>query len=256
MRVTVCETPHEPRAAERRWDALCAHVRAQRTQLLVLPEFAFLDPVWDSPDFDPATWAEQEHAARRWLQRLPELGCAHVIGAVPVSVAGRTFNQGFLWSADGGGVTPLRRKHHLPNEAGGWEARWFQRGDDRFPVFNAGPLRFGLNICTELWALETCGPYAAAGAHAVVTPRATASATTERWLALARTVSVRAGAFGISSNRWHADGSCGGVGWIIDPEGEVLARTSEDHPFATAELDLAASAEAQGRYPRYVFHGG
>ena len=118
---------------------------------------------------------------------------------------------------------------------------------------SCGRLRFGLNICTELWALETLGPYAAAGVHAVVTPRATAAATTERWVALAKTVAVRTGAFSLSSNRRHDDGSCGGAGWIIDPEGNELARTSAEVPFATRDLDPQSSLAARSTYPRYVF---
>jgi len=255
MRVTVCETSHETQAAESQWASLRSHVREEGTRLLVLPEFAFLEPLWESPDFDPLRWREQERAGRAWLERLPDLRCEHVIGAFPRTLEGKPFNQGFLWSAQSG-FTALRSKRHLPDEPGGWEARWFTRGDAGFPVFSAGSLRFGLNICTELWALETVGPYAEAGAHAVITPRATAAATTERWLSLARTVAVRTGAFSLSSNRRHDDGSCGGVGWIIDPEGEVLARTSAANPFATREIDLGASTAAQSRYPRYVFGNG
>jgi N-carbamoylputrescine amidase len=86
-----------------------------------------------------------------------------------------------------------------------------------------------------------------------VTPRATAAATTERWIALAKTAAVRAGAFSLSSNRRHAAGSCGGVGWIIDPEGNELARTSESRPAVTDDISLADSESAKSRYPRYVF---
>jgi len=46
------------------------------------------------------------------------------------------------------------------------------------------------------------------------------------------------------------------VGWIIDPEGRILATTGREQPFATVDIDLAASAEARTRYPRYVFSGG
>jgi len=252
MRITVCETPHEPRAAEEMWGALRSHVRDERTDLLILPEFAFLEPIWERRDFDQERWDALEAASDAWLARLPELQCAYVVGAAPATTAGKPFNQGFLWSADHGRI-PLRSKRFMPDEPGGWEARWFTRGTEEFAVFSAGPLDFGLNICTELWALETFGPYAAAGAHAVVTPRATAAATTERWAALARTVAVRTGAFSLSSNRRHDDGSCGGAGWIIDPEGNELARTSAAVPFATRDLYLKASSVAQSTYPRYVF---
>ena len=36
----------------------------------------------------------------------------------------------------------------------------------------------------------------------------------------------------------------GGRGWIVTPEGEVLALTSPEQPFVTADLDLNSSEEA------------
>jgi len=252
MRVTVCETPHAQPAADKTWATLCSHVRDEGTDLLVLPEFAFLEPVWQNEHFDQLQWTALEQEATRWLARLPELKCAHVIGSVPITTAGKPLNQGFLWSADKG-LLLLRSKRYCPNLPGAWEARWFTKGTDEFPVFSAGSLKFGLNICTELWALETLGPYARAGVHAVISPRATTAATTERWIALAKTVAVRTGAFSLSSNRTHVDGSCGGVGWIIDPEGIELARTSASCPAVTQEIDLAASSIAKSTYPRNVF---
>lgn len=252
MRITVCETPHEPDAVEGAWAALYAHVHAEGTELLILPEFAFLEPVWESESFDPMRWNALEQAGAKWLARMPELHCDHVVGSMPVTTAGKPLNRGFLWSVEGG-LTPLRSKRHLPDEPGAWEARWFTKGTEEFSAFTAGPLKFGLNICTELWALETCGPYAQAGVHAVISPRATVAATTERWVALAKTVAVRTGAFSLSSNRRHADGTCGGVGWIIDPEGNELVRTSAANPIATLDIDLTSSCNAKFIYPRYVF---
>jgi N-carbamoylputrescine amidase len=57
----------------------------------------------------------------------------------------------------------------------------------------------------------------------------------------------------MSSNRVDASGACGGVGWIISPDGEILARTSAAEPFATLEIDLDLAAAARRTYPRYVF---
>lgn len=252
MRVTVCETPHDPPGAERAWAALCEHTRSERTDLLVLPEFAFLEPVWVHPQFDERRWEALVQAGAERLARLGELSCAYVVGAMPVTTDGKPYNHGFLWSP-GGGFVALRAKRYFPNEPGGWEARWFTKGTEAFPTFTAGPLTFGLNICTELWALETYGPYAAAGVHAVIAPRATGAATIERWMALAKTVSVRTGTFSLSSNRRHEDGSCGGAGWIIDPEGNEMARTSAARPIATAEIDPAEAVAAKSRYPRSSF---
>ena len=252
MRITVCETPHGPGLVEKAWSDICSHVRAQRSELLLLPEFSFLDPVWVHPDFDPSLWARVEREAHAWLNRLPQLGSAYVVGAFPKTANGKPVNQGFCWSCKDG-FTPLRSKCYFPNEALSWEARWFAKGAEDFPVFSAGELRFGLNICTELWALETLGPYARAGANAIVCPRATAAATTERWISLAKTAAIRAGAFSLSSNRRHEDGTCGGVGWVIDPDGHELARTSPSCPAVTVDIDLASAGAAKLSYPRYAF---
>jgi len=157
-----------------------------------------------------------------------------------------------LWSA-ATALVPLRSKHFLPNEPGGWEASWFTPGEAAFPRYAAGPLDFGLSICTELWALENYASYAALGIHAILSPRASAAQTTAKWLAVGTVAAVRSGAYSLSSNRLHAYGSCGGVGWIISPDGELLARTSPGQPFATQDIDIAQAVAARGTYPRYVF---
>lgn len=252
MRVTVCELPHEPIALRAAWQALCEHTRTHGSELVLLPECAMVEPVWEHERFDRARWAAAESLSDAWLERLHELRATFVVGARPRSVQGRRFNQGFIWSA-ACGLSALRRKYYLPQQTGGWEANWFERGDEVFPAFRAGALSFGLNICTELWALETYATYAAAGVHAIFSPRATAAATTAKWMAVGVVAAVRSGAYGVSSNRVDPTGTCGGEGWIISPDGEILARTSRASPFATIELDLAASAAAREGYPCNVW---
>jgi N-carbamoylputrescine amidase len=43
------------------------------------------------------------------------------------------------------------------------------------------------------------------------------------------------------------------VGWVIDPDAALLARTSASQPYRTVELDLARPLAAASTYPRYVF---
>jgi N-carbamoylputrescine amidase len=89
----------------------------------------------------------------------------------------------------------------------------------------------------------------------ILSPRATAAATTEKWLSVGVVAAVRSGAFSLSSNRVDPTGACGGVGWIISPNGDILATTSAEAPFATVNIDLAAPIAARDQYPRYVFAG-
>jgi N-carbamoylputrescine amidase len=252
MRVTVCELPHEPGALERAWSALCAHTAREAPELVLLPELAMVEPIWETEQLDPARWRAAEKCCDGWLARLPELRAPYVVGTRPITVGGKRFNEGYLAFADGS-TAPLRRKSFLPDEAGNWEARWFDRGDAPFPPFRAGAMSFGLNICTELWALESYADYARRGVHAILSPRATASATTGKWLAAGTVAAVRSGAFSLSSNRVDPTGACGGIGWIIDPDGRILATTSCDAPFVTLDIDLDASTAARASYPRYVF---
>jgi len=252
MRVTVCELPHEPGALDPAWAALCKHTLRNKSELVLLPEFAMVEPVWESERFDSARWAAAEALSDAWTERFDELHAPHVVGTRPITKVGRRLNEGYIWSA-GKGMTPLRSKFFLPAKDGNWEAQWFDRGDADFSEFHAGALSFGLNICTELWALESYGTYATRGVNAILSPRATAAATTEKWLSVGVVAAVRSGAFSLSSNRVDPTGACGGVGWIISPDGEIKATTTADAPFATVDIDLAAAVAARDTYPRYIF---
>jgi N-carbamoylputrescine amidase len=254
MRVTVCELPHRPDALADAWTALCEHTVACASQLVLLPELAMAEAVWEFGRFDAARWVAVETLNDMGLRRLHELHADYVVGTRPVRLDGRRLNQGYLWSP-AAGVQPLRSKYFLPEEPGSWEATWFERGDPAFPAFRAGAASFGINICTELWALETYAAYAALGIDLLLSPRATALDTTAKWLAVGVVAAVRSGAYSLSSNRVDATGAGGGHGWIINPAGDILSVTSAAEPFRTRDIDLGMAAGAKDTYPRYVFSG-
>ena len=252
MRVTVCELPHEPVAMAFAWNALCEHTYQHASEIVLLPEFAMAPPVWEADQFDKELWTAVEAQSKVQLGRLRELRAKYVVGTRPITIDGCRFNQGYLWSA-ANEIIPLRSKHFLPAEAGSWESQWFEKGDAAFPAFRADELSFGLNICTELWALETYAAYAALGVQVIMSPRATSAATTAKWLSVGVVAAVRSGAYSVSSNRVDPTGACGGGGWIVSPDGRVLACTTAEMPFATIDLDLTSSVAARSTYPRYVF---
>jgi N-carbamoylputrescine amidase len=250
MRVTVCELPQEPGALDSAWGRLCDHTAGNLSELVLLPEFAFADPVWVSEQFDESHWIRATQTCDAWLERLHELDVDYVVGTRPVTREGNHFNEGFMWTRNQR-CLPLRRKYFMPDEPGGWEAHWFTRGDSKFPRYSADSLSFGLNICSEIWALETYAEYASLNIHAVMCPRATEAATTAKWRSAGIVAAVRAGAFCLSSNRAHP-GLFGGAGWIIGPDGDVFAQTSVDAPFSTLEIDPRVAEAAQSTYPRYA----
>ena len=86
-------------------------------------------------------------------------------------------------------------------------------------------------------------------------PRATPHGSTRKWLAGGQAAAVCSGAYCLSSNLWAPRGykaNCGGLGWVVDPEGNVLAETTPEVPYATVEIDLAFAQASKTTYPRYV----
>ena len=248
MRVTVCELRTAAGALEQDWAALVEHVEAQRSDLVVLPEMGFAPWFAVGPAFEADRWDAAVRAHEQWLDRLVELPAA-VLGTRPVTrPAGR---RNAAYAADRGGpVRALHDKSYLPDEDGFWEASWYGRGDGGHAVTQVGGLHAGVLVCTELWFLEHARALGRAGAHVIATPRCTPAASRDKWLAGGRAGGVVAGAWSLSSN--SAEPEHGGLGWAVDPEGEVVATTSRERPFATVEVDLAEVDAAKQSYPRYV----
>ena len=94
-----------------------------------------------------------------------------------------------------------------------------------------------------------------AGAQIIAAPRATGGH--RRWRAAASLVAVVSGCFVASSNRRSYEGDdFVGQSWIISPEGDVLAETTADAPFASVDIDIREATSAKEMYPRNLFLEG
>ena len=253
LKLTVCELPDERAAFETAWRHLIAHVRDERSDLVVLPDMPFSPWLAVSPDFSAPEWDAAVESHESWLARLADLAPAAVLGSRPVTRDGRRLNEGFAWTA-GNGATAIHHKRYLPDEAGFWEARWYEPGDGSFKPADVAGARIGMMICTDMWAMNHAIDFGKAGVHLIVTPRSTGRPTVEKWLTGGRAVAIVSGAYSASSN-WAAagsDGDFGGGGWIIDPDGVPLARTSGAQPVQTISINLDAADDAKHTYPRYA----
>jgi N-carbamoylputrescine amidase len=248
MRVTVCQLRTAPGALEEDWAGLVTHARSERTDVVVLPELGFAPWFAAEPTFDRAVWDAAVRAHDSWLGRLGELPAA-VIGTRPVGRGTGRRNQAYA-AEQGGPVRALHDKSYLPDEPGFWEASWYGRGDGGHAVVDVSGLRTGVLVCTELWFAEHARALGRSGAHVVATPRCTPVESLGTWLAGGRATAVMAGAWSLSSN--SAEPEHGGLGWAVDPDGEVVATTSRDEPWVTVDVDLSEVEAAKLRYPRYV----
>jgi N-carbamoylputrescine amidase len=248
MKITICELPDEHALFEQSWQRLVEHSRDVYSDLVVLNEMPFASWFCASPTFNADVWQAAVDAHDRWLTRLSDLAPATVIASRPVSRAPHRVNEGFLWSTDQG-YQGLHHKVYLPEEEGTWEASWYQPGSS-FDIASTDFGKFGFLICSELWAMKYAQQYGKAGAQLIVVPRATGRASVEKWLVGGRAAAVVSGAFVASSNRVGPD--FGGWGWLVGPDGDVLATTSPAQPFVTVEIDLQEADRAKSTYPRYI----
>jgi N-carbamoylputrescine amidase len=255
MKITVCEIGNEPEQLSRDWKRLAKHVQTEGSDVLILPEMPFYPwPAW-TDDVDLAIWEKSVKAHDKWVQRLPELSVANVLGTRPTTMMGQRKNEGFVWHS-GAGYRPVHTKYYLPEEEGFRETAWYERGPHEFIPAHVGNAMVGFLICTELWFMEHARSYGQDGVHLLACPRATPAPSKDKWLAGGRTAAVVSGAFCLSSNFGGTDrnGMCwAGNGWIIEPEeGRVMAVTSPSEPFITIDIDLRLAEYAKQTYPRYV----
>lgn len=250
IRVTVTQLHDSPHRLTTDWAALVEHVRENQPDLVLLPEFPFSRWFFQTRRFQQAVWNDSVKEHERWLGRLPELGRAAVLGSRPVNDGASRYNEGFVWDA-ARGYRSAHRKCYLPDEDGFWEASWYHRGPREFNLIDVGPVKVGFLICTEMWFTEHARAYGRQGAHLIYTPRMNEPATVSRWQTGAQALSMVSGAYVASSARYGTPSS-GGVGWMIAPDGDVMATTSEDQRFRTVTIDLAVAGAAKRTYPRYV----
>ena len=256
MRVTVCQI--DPRSGQlpKSLAALGSHLNDSESDLLLLPEMAFSE--WLAGDNTPSAerWDESVETNDSYIVELGDLGVAHVVGTRPiVNTSQSRRNEAYVWTEATNYASPVREKYYLPDEDGYWEHSWYDRGAKSFDTARAGDALVGIQICTEMWFFEWSRHYASERVDLLCIPRATPHDTTDKWIAGGQAAAVCSGAYSLSSNLWYPRGveaNCGGVGWIIDPEGRVLATTSEEQPFVTAEIDLNFSRLSKSTYPRYI----
>jgi N-carbamoylputrescine amidase len=245
--VTACQLPDDPDDFRVTWGALSHHVRANATDVLVLNEAPFARWFARSPRFSLKTWNDAVRDHETAIQCL-DLDCA-LIGTMPVNATGRRHNRAFSWTPTEG-LSPWRRKAYIPDEQDVWEASWYEPVPDPPDVRTIRNARVGILTCTEIWRFEWASELGQMDAQMIVSPRATGETTFDKWLAAGRAAAISAGAFGVSSNR--AGDGFGGAGWILSPDGDVLATTNKDAPFATVSINLAQADEAKSTYPRYA----
>lgn len=253
MKVTVCELASAAHQFLPQWQDLLAYVKETQSELLVLPEMPFYPWLCGSEQYSAEQWQAAELAHHSYLAQLLDLPCA-VVASRPVTEESGRYNRGFL--SENAAYTEVHSKYYLPDEVGFWEASWYQPGDGKFKTFDTAQAKCGMLICTDIWFLERARQYGRAGAQLIVNPRANYPGAQDQamWQIATQAAAFSSGAWVLTSNLLppDADENTCAQGWIVSPDGEVVAQTCIDQPFVTYDLDLNAALEARRRYPCYV----
>lgn len=237
--------------AERLADRL-HEAKKQDAHLAVLPELA-LNP-WspatktprdedaEAPDGPRA--AILAHAAR-------SVGIGLLGGAIIRDERGRRFNTALTYDANG----TLRgsfRKCHVPEEPGFWETSHYEYGMEPPEVVEGFPLRFGVQICSDVNRPQGSHILAALGAQAVIAPRASELKTYPRWNVVFRANALTCGLYYLSVNRPAPEFGVlmGGPSVAVNPDGVVIAETTD--PVCVVSLDRRVVEKAKVDYPGYL----
>ncbi len=247
FRVATCEFPDRSNAAAPAWRRLEDALARAPVDLLVLPELAGVDTFWANPDFDEAAWRQAVAIHATVANELKRLAAKRIVGTRAVESDGRRWNETFLWKPETG-LLRGRAKAWLPEQEGGWEATWFDRGSQNIVPLRDGELRFAELVCTEI--MVSTGPrrLGQEGVQLIAAPRATSGHP--RWEVATRMAAIAAGAFVVTANR--RGGSLAGGSWIVSPDGDILSSTSEDTPIVSIKIDLGVADAAKQTYPRNV----
>jgi len=238
-------------AARQGLPAALAAARARGAELVVLPELPLNS--W-SPATAQARAEDAEpplgprHQALAIAAR--EVGVA-VLGGAIVVVDGVRRNRALLFGRDGS-LLAAYDKNHLPHEDGFWEAAHYQPGAAPPQPAWVDGFALGVQLCSDLNRPELGHALAAAGALAILGPRATEAATWPRWRLVLQATAMTACAYVLSVTRPRPEGGVplGGPSFVAAPDGSVLLETND--PLALVTLERGAVQAARQGYPGYL----
>ena len=102
MKVTVCQLSNDSIAFARDWERLVAHVKTERSELVLLPEMPFSPWFALSPRYDPKIWESAVKTHQEATPLLEKLSPSLVCGSLPFNNKGKRHNQAFIWDSTSG----------------------------------------------------------------------------------------------------------------------------------------------------------
>ena len=221
----------------------------------------------DRANFD---LAEEVHPGSGSVSQLSalaaELGVVIVASLFEARAIGLYHNTAVVFDADGA-LLGKYRKMHIPDDPGYYEKFYFAPGDLGYRVFKTRYASLGVLICWDQWFPEAARLSAMGGAELILIPTAIgyssmadegdAEAYRNSWEIVQRGHAVANACYlGVVNRVGYepcADGQGGidfwGSSFLADPDGEVVARASEEEPdLLLCSVDLGHVEEVRKRF--------
>jgi N-carbamoylputrescine amidase len=234
------------------WSVLAADVASAAPDVLITNEMPFGPWLAASPCYEYEHAQESVQIHEEGLDAIRALNVPLVISSRPAIAEDRLVNEAFV--LERGSFRFLHQKHFFPAEEGWFETRWFTTSRPGFDSIEAGGLRIGALICTELMFNERARAYGKAGAHLIAVPRATGKSIAE-WKTAGAMAAIVSGCYVVSSNRIGSNSggpTFGGGGYAFAPDGSLLCESDEGLSITVFSLDKQRAEEQKGHYPVYV----
>jgi N-carbamoylputrescine amidase len=234
------------------WASLVADLDRAKPDIFVLNELPFGPWISASSSFDPVAWRQSVADHEAGIAALDELGVGIVLGSRSVERQGRHYNEGFVWTPETG-AQAAHTKQHIPSTPPSYcETVWYEPGELRYQIVQAGPLRVGLLICTDVMFTEHARRYGRDGTHLIAVPRAMPVEVAHVFDVALQMAAIASGCYVASSNRNGQDPAGGlfeGRGCIVDPGGRTVAQSSPFDRVVVHEISTEFVAWKQSFYP-------
>jgi N-carbamoylputrescine amidase len=234
------------------WAKLIADLDRAQPDIFVLNELPFGPWLSARSSFDPVAWKQSIADHEVGIAALHELSVGIILGTRSVERQGRRCNEGFVWTLQDG-IRATHTKQHIPNTPPSYcEAVWYAPGQLRFQIVQAGPLRVGLLICTDIMFTEHARRYGRDGVQLIAVPRASPVEAAHMFDVALQMTAISSGCYVASSNRNGQDfagGAFEGRGCIVDPGGETVAQSSPLDRVIVHEISTEFVEIKQAYYP-------
>ena len=220
------------------------HILKESFDLIVLPELFTTGYLFTSPrEVKSLTEKIPEGFTTKELSRVAKEKDAFIVAGLAEREDEKFYNSAILVGPEG--FIGRYRKVHLFNE----EKFWFTPGTLEFPVFDIGIARIGIMICFDWIFPEATRVLALKGAELICHPanlvlpfcqEAMVTRSIEN-----RVICITANRTGLERRTTRKELKFTGGSQIIDAEGRILLRLSQEETIGTVNVNPAGSRNKQ-----------